>query len=149
MASRRAPGPESVDAYLARLPPSSRDALQRIRRLIRKTAPDVTESILYGAPAFRHGTMRLSLAAHSKHLSLYGWARARDAFAAELRPFEYGRGTLRFTPERPLPASLVTGLTKALVALDGPSPGRGGRQATPGPKDAGGARGRGRGKPPR
>ncbi len=119
MTARRRPVPATVDEYLRHVPPKSRAALQRLRDLIKAAAPKATESILYGMPTLRQGRMRLNLAAFDDHCSLYGWARVREEFSEELKPFETGRGTLRFTPEHPLPARLVRRMVKALVALDG------------------------------
>lgn len=120
MPRRRAAGPKSVDAYLDRVPPDSRAALQRLRKIIRAAAPGVVEEIRYGMPTFRHGSMRLHIAAFKDHCSVYGWARVRSKYVRELGPFEEGKGTLRFTPERPLPDRLVTRMVKSLVALDVP-----------------------------
>jgi len=40
----------------------------------------------------------------------------RQRFAAELKPYAAGRGTLHFTPQRPLAASLVARIVKARVS---------------------------------
>ena len=42
----------------------------------------------------------------------------RDQFSEQLKPFESGKGTLVFTPDRALPSELVKGLVTALLALD-------------------------------
>ena len=110
--------PRSIDEYLAGLPPKGRGALERVRRLIGDAAPESVESILYGLPTIRQGRMRLNFAAFKDHCSLYGWARVREEFAEELKPFEAGRGTLRFTPDHPLPARLVSRVVKALLRLN-------------------------------
>jgi uncharacterized protein YdhG (YjbR/CyaY superfamily) len=112
------PVPKTIEEYLRQVPPDPRAALQRLRKLIKTAAPNSEESIVYGLPTFRQGRMRLNIAAYKDHCSFYGWARVRREFSNELKPFESGRGTLRFTPDRPLPARLVTRLVKALVALD-------------------------------
>jgi uncharacterized protein YdhG (YjbR/CyaY superfamily) len=118
MASIRKPVPKTIDEYLERVPRDSRAALQRLRQLVKTAAPDSEESIAYGLPTFRQGRMRLNIAAFKDHCSFYGWARVREDFSDELKPFEAGKGTLRFTPDRPLPARLVTRMVKALVTLD-------------------------------
>jgi uncharacterized protein YdhG (YjbR/CyaY superfamily) len=118
MVSSRSPVPETIDEYLRQVPPDTRAALQRLRKLIKTAAPDSEEGIAYGLPTFRQGRMRLNIAAFKDHCSFFGWARVRKDFADEVKPFESGRGTLRFTPDRPLPARLVTRMVRALVALD-------------------------------
>jgi uncharacterized protein YdhG (YjbR/CyaY superfamily) len=118
----RRPAPKTVDEYLAGLPPADRAALARLRGLIREAAPGCTESLVYGMPTFRYGRMRLSIAAYRDHGSLYGWAQVRVPLAKELGRFQAGKGTLRFTAARPLPARLVTRIVKGLLALEAPPP---------------------------
>jgi uncharacterized protein YdhG (YjbR/CyaY superfamily) len=61
--------------------------------------------------------MLVYFAAFQDHCSLFAVsAKVRRQFSAELKPFESGKGTLRFTPERPLPDDLVTRIVKARVA---------------------------------
>jgi uncharacterized protein YdhG (YjbR/CyaY superfamily) len=44
----------SVDAYLAALPDDARTTLERIRKSTSAAAPQATETIAYGMPAFRY-----------------------------------------------------------------------------------------------
>ena len=117
MAPRRAPAPKTVDEYMARVPPKFRAALQRLRKTIKDAAPDADEVISYQMPAFRQNGMLVYYAAYEDHCSLFpASAKVRRQFSAELKPFEAGKGTLHFTPDRPLPAALVTRIVKARLA---------------------------------
>jgi len=118
MAAKRVRPPKTVDDYLARLEPGYRAALQRLRRSIKAAAPLAEEVISYRMPAFRQSGMLVYYAAFKDHLSFFtgGSARIRQDFAVELKPFASGKGTLRFTLERPLPADLVRRIVKARVA---------------------------------
>ena len=117
MASRRAPAPKTVDEYLARVPPKFRTALRQLRKTIKAAAPDADEVISYQMPAFRQNGMLVYYAAYEDHCSLFpASAKVRRQFSAELKPFEAGKGTLHFTPDRPLPAALVTRIVKARLA---------------------------------
>ncbi len=117
MARMRATAPKTVDEYLAGVPPRYRAALQRLRRTIAAAAPEAEETISYQMPAFRQGGMLVYFAAFSDHLSLFiGSATSRSRFAAELEPFLAGKGTVHFTPERPLPDELVARIVRARVA---------------------------------
>ena len=107
-----------VDAYLAALPPGQRELLQHLRELIARVVPDAEETISYDMPSYRRaGRFFLSYAAWKKHCAIYG---QNDAFvAAHSRELEgYGRtkGSLHFTPERPLPDALVEELVLARLA---------------------------------
>ncbi|HUZ79040.1 MAG TPA: DUF1801 domain-containing protein [Thermoplasmata archaeon] len=117
MAPARTPASPQVDEYLAQLPPKFRAALQNLRRTIRSAAPDAEEVISYRIPAFRRNGMPVYFAAFKDHCSFFvGSVRVRRRFSAALKPFESGKGTLRFTPEHPLPTDLVTRIVKARVA---------------------------------
>ena len=99
-----------VDAYLAALPDDRRRVLEDLRETIRAAAPEATEQISYGMPAFKiDGRLLVSYAAFSRHFSLFPASGAvLDALGAEVRPFLSGQATLRFTADRRLPAETVT-----------------------------------------
>lgn len=117
MRSQRRAAPKGVDEYLANVPADMRPALQKLRRTIRAAGPKAEEVISYKIPAFRHHGMLVYYTAFKDHCSFFvGSASARRKFAAELKPFEAGKGTVHFTPQRPFPAALVKRIVKARVA---------------------------------
>ena len=107
--------PTSVEEYLAALPEESRAALERLRKTIKAAAPKATEAISYQMPAFKdHGRFLVSFAAFRDHCSLFPMSKAAiQANIDQLRPFVSGEGTLRFTPEKPLPATAVKRIVQA------------------------------------
>ena len=109
------PPPRAVEAYLAALPDPSRAALERLRRTIRSAAPDATEGISYQMPAFKdQGRFLVAYAAFADHCSLFpATDGVKEALGDELAPYLSGRGTIRFTVDRPLPAALVTKVVRA------------------------------------
>jgi uncharacterized protein YdhG (YjbR/CyaY superfamily) len=115
---RPVPPPKTVEEYIANAPPEFQAALRHICTTIRAIAPDAEEGISYGMPAFRQNGMRLYVAAFKDHLSFFGWASVRGQFVAELKPFEEGKGTLRFTPDRPLPDELVARIVAASLLVN-------------------------------
>ena len=117
MDSKSAATPKTVDEYIANAPPKFQPLLKQLRKTVKAAAPDAEEVISYQMPAFRQNGMLVYFAAFKDHCSLFGASRDfRRKFAKELKPFEGGKGTLRFTPENPLPARLVTRIVKARVA---------------------------------
>jgi uncharacterized protein YdhG (YjbR/CyaY superfamily) len=109
---------EAVDAFLAKLPADQRKALERLRAQIRAAAPEAVERIGYGMPMFYVGTSPLvGFSAWKNHCALYGASGTLfDAFEGDLESYETSKGTIRFSPGRPLPASLVKRLVKARLA---------------------------------
>jgi hypothetical protein len=106
----------TVRAYLAAVPPDQRAALQRLRKTIRSIVPKAEECISYGVPAFRfEGRVIGWYAAAAHHCSFFPGA-VLAGFADELRDYETSKGTIRFQPDRPLPAPLVRKLVKARIA---------------------------------
>jgi uncharacterized protein YdhG (YjbR/CyaY superfamily) len=106
--------PTSVDEYLAGLPEEQRAALEKLRETIRAAAPQATETISYGMPAFQQdGRFLVSYAAFKDHCSLYPASSAvREALGDELQPYFSGKGTLRFQADEPIPAALVKKIVK-------------------------------------
>ena len=112
------PPPPEVQAFLAAQPPDRRAALEDLRRKIRAAAPDATEAIGYGVPAFRHrGRPLVSYGAGKDHCSFYVQSPAvMEARAAELAGFRTSKGTVHFAPDDPLPSELVANLVRARIA---------------------------------
>ena len=108
------PAPASVEAYLAALPDDQRAVMEHLRGIIRAAAPEATEQISYGMPAFKtHGRFLVSYAAFKRHFSLFPASQAViDALGDEITPYHTGKGTIQFTAERPLRADLVTRLIR-------------------------------------
>jgi len=109
--------PSTIDEYLSGLSADKRAALQTLREVIRATAPDAQECISYKMPAFKLNGMLVGFAAHARHCALYAWNATSIAdFAGDLTGFEISKGTIRFTPEKPIPPELVRRLVEAKVA---------------------------------
>jgi uncharacterized protein YdhG (YjbR/CyaY superfamily) len=111
-------GSVEVDTFLAGLAPEVRAALEGLRRTIAKAAPDTVEGISYGVPAFKYrGRPLVSFGAGKNHCSFYVQSPAvMDAHQNELARFDTAKGTIRFAPDKPLPADLVTKLVQARMA---------------------------------
>ena len=107
-----------IDATLAALPADQRAALQALRQTIAAAAPEAEEAISYGMPAFRyHGRALVSYSAFKAHCSLFPTSAALiEAHRGEFAGFATAKGTLRFTPEHPLPNDLVELMVRERMA---------------------------------
>ena len=109
--------PRTVDEYLKRVPDPARSTLNKVRAVIRSVAPpEATEGISYGIPTFKYKGMLASFAAFSNHCSLFPGAGPTIEFKNELKNFQTSKGTIRFAPSKPLPATLLRKLVKARIA---------------------------------
>lgn len=115
-----------IDGYLDRLPDDQRHALEKLRKTIRSTAPSAEECISYQLPAFRlDGKVLVYFGAFARHCAFYpGSSAAVAAHQEELKGYSTSKGTIRFQPAQPLPASLVRKLVRFRMAENAARRGR-------------------------
>jgi uncharacterized protein YdhG (YjbR/CyaY superfamily) len=109
-------GMNDVDRYLAALPADQRAVLEKLRQTIKSAAPTATEKISYRMPMFFHHGMLVGYAAFKEHCSLFFGTYIVKEFEQELARYDTSKGTIRFTVDQPLPATLVKKLVKARMA---------------------------------
>jgi len=73
--------------------------------------------VSYGIPGFRmNGKLLVSYGAAAKHCAFYPGSIVRE-FAKELKDYDTtGKGTIRFSPDKPPPSALVRKIVKARIA---------------------------------
>ena len=109
--------PKTIDEYLAAVRPDQRAALEKLRKTIRAAAPKATECISYRLAAFRQNGMLVAFGATANHCAFYLMSSTTvDAHKKDLEGYDTSKGTIRFQPDRPLPAPLVRKLVKARIA---------------------------------
>jgi len=110
--------PKIIDEYLRNIKTDQRAALEMLRKTIRSAAPKAQECISYGLPAFRlDGRSLVAFGAWANHCSFYPMSSATlKDFQDDLKDFQTSKGTIRFSPGKPLPATLVKKLVKARMA---------------------------------
>jgi uncharacterized protein YdhG (YjbR/CyaY superfamily) len=110
--------PTTFAQYLARVSADKRSALESLRSTIRRLLPEAEEGFSYGLPAFRlRGRPLVAFGASEHHCALYPMSPAViEAHLGALKSFDISKGTIRFQPDHPLPASLVQKLVKARLA---------------------------------
>jgi len=109
--------PRTIDEYLALHDEDKRAALQKLRKAIQAAVPEAKECISYQVPGFRlHGKLFVSFGAARNHCAFYPGSWPIEACAADLAAYDTSKGTIRFPPGKPLPATLVKKLVKARLA---------------------------------
>lgn len=106
---------ESVEAYLEAQSPEFREALEKLRAQIKAAAPKAEESISYGMPAYKYKGPLVYFGAFKKHCSFFPGSSTIIANQKELKGFTVAKGTIQFTPEKPLPATLVKRIVKERI----------------------------------
>lgn len=100
----------NVDSYLAALPSDQRDALTDLRARLKTLLPGHTECLSYAMPGFRQpgpkGKMVIGYAAFARHLGLYPHSGSVIP-QIDCRPFKTSKSGVPFTPEHPLPDTLL------------------------------------------
>jgi len=110
--------PKTIDEYLAPVKPEQRAVLEILRKTIHSAAPGAEEYIAYGLAGFKLNKRPLVyFGAWENHCALYAASPAvQKTFQKELKGFEVSKGTIRFTPDKPLPTALLKELVKARIA---------------------------------
>jgi len=110
--------PMNVDEYIKGFAPDVQAILQRVRQVIRESAPDAQEVISYRMPAFKQNGILLYFAAFKNHIGLYppvsGDARIQKAAAR----YAGEKGNLRFPLDQPIPYDLIARIAALRVRQD-------------------------------
>jgi uncharacterized protein YdhG (YjbR/CyaY superfamily) len=101
--------------YLDALPAEQKAAFERVRAVVREVAPDAEEGKSYGMPAFIHeGRPLLGFRAAKQHLSVFPFSpEAIEAVGDRLEGVDVSKGTIRFTPDRPVPEDVLADIIRA------------------------------------
>lgn len=106
---------DSVEQYLAAAPEDQRRALAALRKQIKAAVPAATESVSYGVPTYKlDGKPVIYFASWARHCSIYGVPT--DALPPAYQGHIASKGTIQFSPDKPLPAAVVTKLVEARLA---------------------------------
>lgn len=104
----------TIDEYLSELAPQESKELQRLRDIVKKEVPEAEESISYEMPAFKYKNEPLIyFAAFKNHLSIFPTPGPIEELAEQLKPYESGKGTLKYRLEESFPEELFKKLIRA------------------------------------
>ncbi|MGV3549092.1 iron chaperone [Rhizobium sp.] len=106
-----------VEAYLDRIAATERKLLERIRTIVWEEAPDAEEVIAYGIPTFKLSGNLVHYAAFKRHMSFFpGGTAHNETLKDELAGYTLSKGTIQFTPDKPLPDDLIRRIVRMRIA---------------------------------
>ena len=114
--------PESVDAYMAGLSKFARPMIERLRKIIRKTAPGLEECIRWSSPNYKGRELVCACGAFKNHVALVFWRGAELDDPKGLLIHGQGRSAMRsakFSSLDQIDEKMIRGWVLAAVALDG------------------------------
>jgi uncharacterized protein YdhG (YjbR/CyaY superfamily) len=107
----------TVDDYLSELPDNVFSALENIRQIIKFLVPDAEETISYHVPSYKFKGMLVGFGASKNLCSFFVMSSTlMKEFEKEVKDFDTSTGTIRFTPEKPIPNELITRIVMTRVA---------------------------------
>jgi len=104
-----------IDEYHDSFPAKIQSILGKLRQAIREAAPQATETISYGMPAFRQNKVLVYYAAHKEHIGFYPTSSPIVHFKKELENYNTSKGAVQFPIDKPLPLALVKKMVKFRV----------------------------------
>lgn len=97
----------TIDNYIAECPAEVQQILQRIRRIVRKAAPQAEETISYKMPAFAMNGMLLYFAAFKNHIGIFPPVKGDAKFQKDTDSYRGPKGNFKFPLDRPMPYGLI------------------------------------------
>ena len=106
------PSYPTVDDYIQAQPLDAQKILQSLRAIIKEVVPEVAENRNNKVPSFRlvddvKPIHQLMCVGYAKHVSFYPFEKTIDHFAQELKGYEIGKGTVKFSFDKDLPKELI------------------------------------------
>mgnify|MGYP001255539406 CR=1 FL=1 len=99
---------KSVDEYINAFPEDVRVLLEKIRAIIKEKAPEATESMAYGMPAYKtNGKPLVYFAGYERHIGFYATPTGHSEFKKELSGYRQGKGSVQFPLDKPVPFDLI------------------------------------------
>ena len=106
----------TIDEYIAQFPAQRQELMQKIRQVIRESAPGAQERIRWAMPTYWQDENLVHFANGKLHIGLYPGADAMVEFAEALQGYKCGKGSIQFPVKDPIPYALIEQITRWRVA---------------------------------
>ncbi|MEO5893116.1 MAG: DUF1801 domain-containing protein [Ferruginibacter sp.] len=108
----------TVDEYLATFPAITKAILEKLRKTIKKAAPQAEELISYNMPAYKLNGMLVYFAAYKQHIGFYPTPSGIEAFKDDLSHYQGAKGSVQLPIDTSFPFDLVTEIVKFRVSYN-------------------------------
>jgi uncharacterized protein YdhG (YjbR/CyaY superfamily) len=108
--------PTTVDEYIALAPPDVQPILNKIRAVIKESAPGAQEKISYQMPGFYDHGYLVWFGVYAHHIGFYPSGEGMAAFKQELSGYKTSKGAVQFPLDAPIPYDLIREIVKHRLA---------------------------------
>jgi uncharacterized protein YdhG (YjbR/CyaY superfamily) len=98
---------ENVDQFIGSYSPEIQEKLVKIREIIRITAPEATETISYGMPAYKLNGPLVYFGVGKSHIGFYPTPSGVEHFREDLAGYKFSKGAIQFPNNKPIPFDLI------------------------------------------
>ena len=99
--------PETVDEYTEQQIPKAKEHIVKLRNIIKKCVPGVSEYISWSMPYYEKNGQKISFAACKTYISFYLGEEILEKFAPELTGFTIKKNALYLPYKKDLPENLI------------------------------------------
>ncbi len=115
---------KTIDEFLATMDPDKSAVLSKVRKTIHEACPTAVELISWSVPFFKYqGKYLIGLNSFKNHCDLAAWdlpPEALEKHGIDLSKYDTTKVLIRFTPEKPLTATLIKRIVKLrMKEIDG------------------------------
>lgn len=102
-----------IDVYVEQFPTATQKQLNKLRNIIKSTAPAAEEMISYKMPAYKLNGMLVYFAGYKAHVGFYPTPSGIKNFLPKLKGYKCSKAAVQFPIDQPLPESII----KEIVAF--------------------------------
>ena len=102
-----------IDLYVEQFPIATQKQLNKLRNILKSTAPAAEEVISYKMPAYKLHGMLVYFAGYKAHVGFYPTPSGIKNFLHKLKGYKCSKAAVQFPIDQPLPQSLI----KEIVAF--------------------------------
>lgn len=112
--------PKDVDEYILGMPKDVRDILVKLRREIKKAAPQATERLSYGMPFYKYGGSGFKgrlvyFTVSTKYIAVYIPPTRAGDLLDKLKQYQTTKSSFHFPLDKPFPFALVGKIIREIV----------------------------------